>query len=45
MHPPEYKDIFMEVRQVLEEWNSSVFENFVPGWITCLDESMMKYIN
>mmetsp|Transcript_27068 Transcript_27068/g.62251 ORF Transcript_27068/g.62251 Transcript_27068/m.62251 type:complete len:105 (+) Transcript_27068:506-820(+) len=43
--PPEFKDRFWEIRQMVEEWNSNMKLNFRPGWVTCLDESMMIWTN
>ena len=43
--PPVYKDPFWEVRQLIEAWNQNMTENFIPSWILCLDESMMRWIN
>jgi hypothetical protein len=43
--PPAFRDPFWEVRQLIESWNSNMFEKFVPGWISCLDESMCKWLN
>ncbi|KAL7571289.1 hypothetical protein ACA910_008942 [Epithemia clementina (nom. ined.)] len=43
--PPPYKDPFWEVRQMLEEWNHNMTEQFTPGWVSCLDESMSPWTN
>ena len=42
--PPPFKDRFWEVRQLMEEWNRNMKEKFSPSWVTCLDESMSKWI-
>lgn len=42
---PAYKDPFFEVRQMINEWNKNMFHNFEPRWISCLDKSIMKWIN
>lgn len=43
--PPEYKDPFWEIRQLVDAWNSNMSTNFTASWISCLDESMMKWMN
>jgi hypothetical protein len=43
--PPAYRDPFWEVRQLIECWNAQMYGVFVPGWISCLDESMSKWMN
>ena len=43
--PPSYKDPFWEVRQLMEEWNSNMDKNFYPSWVSCLDESMSKWLS
>jgi len=42
---PVYKDKFWEVRPMLEAWNDNMAEQFQPSWISCLDESMSKWMN
>ena len=42
--PPSYKDRFWEVRQMIDEWNSNMRFKFSPSWISCLDESMSKWV-
>ena len=43
--PPPYKDRFWEAQQRVRVWNEWMAENFVPGWINCLDESMSIWTN
>ena len=43
--PPTYKDRFFEVRDMLRAWNENMDEEFVASWISCLDESMSKWLN
>jgi hypothetical protein len=43
--PPQYKDRFWEVRQLINEWNANMNAHFVPSWINAIDESMSKWIN
>ena len=38
--PPDYRDKFWEIRQLLREWNNHMHETFIPSWVSCLDESM-----
>ena len=42
--PPVYNDRFWEVRQMINEWNSNMRFKFSPSWISCLDESMSKWV-
>ena len=42
---PAYKDRFYKVREMLEMWNTNMEEVFSAGWISCLDESMSKWVN
>ena len=43
--PPQYKDRFWEVRQMIDEWNKNMAEKFSPSWVSCLDESMSIWFN
>lgn len=43
--PPQYKDRFHYVRQLIDAWNKNINENFKAGWATCLDESMSTWTN
>ena len=43
--PPTYTDQFWEIRELLNEWNENMKNEFSPSWITCLDESMSKWLN
>ena len=43
--PPHFQDKFWEVRQMLKVWNDHMKENFVPSWISCLDESISIWHN
>ena len=42
---PSYVDKFWEIRQMVDDWNENMRNCFVPGWITCLDESMSSWLN
>jgi len=43
--PPTFKDRFWEVRDILKAWVDNMKENFVAGWVNCLDESMSVWTN
>lgn len=38
-------DKFFEVRQLQDEWNKNMTKNFIPSWVSCLDESMSMWTN
>jgi hypothetical protein len=40
---PPYSDKFFDVRQMIDAWNDNMKDNFVPSWISCLDESMCAW--
>ena len=41
---PAHQDRFHFVRQLIEAWNENMQDRFVPGWATCLDESMSVWL-
>ena len=43
--PPEYKDRFWEVCDMLACWNKIMAKMFLPSWMNCIDESMSKWVN
>ena len=43
--PPTYLDRFWEVREFISKWNKNMAAQFNPSWISCLDESMSKWLN
>ena len=43
--PPDYKVTFLEVMQLINAWNYNMEKNYSPRYISCLDESMMKWFN
>ena len=43
--PPTYKYGFWEVRRLIDEWNANMEKKFTPAWVSCLDESMSKWLN
>jgi len=43
--PPTYTDRVWEVRELLDNWNWYVSQEFLSSWISCLDESMSKWVN
>lgn len=42
---PSFKDRFWEICYMVDAWNKNMVENFILGWITCLDESMSPWTN
>ena len=42
---PACLDRFWEVRDIISNWNHNLTTCFSPSWITCLDESMSKWIS
>jgi Transposase IS4 len=43
--PQGYRDPFHHIRQMEEEWNRNMEQQFDPSWINCLDESMMEWLS
>ena len=43
--PPTFLDKFWEIQQMVEAWGVSMVENFVPGYVNCLDESISIWTN
>ena len=43
--PPMFLDKFWEIRQTVEAWGVNMVENFVPGYMNCLDKSMSVWTN
>jgi len=41
--PPSYKDPFFPIEQLVCAWNKNMSQEFSPGWVTCLDESMSPW--
>ena len=41
--PPVYKDQFWVVCKLIDTWNLNMSEQFGPGWVNCLDESMSPW--
>ena len=41
---PIYTKRFWEVCQLIADWNSYMKCKFFPSWISCLDESMSKWV-
>ena len=44
-NPPPYKDKFWQVRALIKAWNDNMTVVCESGWITCLDESMSRWLN
>lgn len=42
---PTYEDHFWEVRALIKAWNTNMDEEFIAGWLNCLDESMSIWTN
>ena len=43
--PPTFLDKFWEIQQIVEVWGVNMEENFVPGYMNCLDKSMSIWTN
>ena len=43
--PSNYKDGFWEVIRLIDEWKSNMDKHFTPYWLSCMDESMSKWLN
>jgi Transposase IS4 len=41
--PTTYNDRFFYVRDLIDAWNKNMHDCFLPGWVSCLDESMMEW--
>jgi hypothetical protein len=44
-NPPAYIGHFWEVQELIVAWNENMAKKFIPGWVSCLDESMSPWIN
>ena len=42
---PTYNDPFHVIRELQDAWNENLKAVFNAGWMVCLDESMMKWLN
>ena len=43
--PPVFVDMFWEVRAMITAWNNNMNQQFSPGYVNCLDESMSVWTN
>ena len=43
--PPTYKDGFWEVRRLIDEWNANMEKKTTTAWVSCLGESIFKWLN
>jgi hypothetical protein len=43
--PSALKDFFWEVQKMIDAWNRNMEDEFSASWISCLDESMSKWLN
>ncbi len=42
---PDFEDKFHEVRKMLLLFNSHYEQNYIPSWLSCLDESMNSWLD
>jgi Transposase IS4 len=45
LQPPNYRDRFHYIKQIVKAWNKNIQTNYLSGWPTCLDESMSTWTN
>jgi len=43
--PPNFRDKFWEVREMIAAWNDHMAKIFLAAWVVCLDESMSIWHN
>ena len=43
--PRTYKYGFWELRRLIDEWNANMDKNFTPAWVSCLYNSISKWLN
>lgn len=43
-NPPTIQDRFWEIRKLISAWNKNMSDTFSASWISCLDESMSKWM-
>ena len=43
--PQEFVDKFHDVRQMIDAFNDHYAEEYIPSWLSCLDESMNSWLN
>ena len=43
--PPDFRDCFWEIHDILKAWNENMTEYFTPSWVSCLDKSMSTWTN
>jgi len=41
----DYSDPFLAVRKLIDAWNANMDDKFTPGYLSCLDESMVEWLN
>ncbi len=44
-NPPEYRDCSWAIRPLIAAFNEHMETCFDPSWLTCLDESMVAFLN
>ena len=42
---PSVEDKFHEIRQMMDAFNQHYEDNYIPSWLSCLDESMVIWLN
>ncbi len=42
---PDYEDRFHDVRELIDTFNNHCENNYHPGWLSCLDESMIYWLS
>ena len=43
--PPHNEDKFHPVCKMIDAWNLNMTQNFIPSWMSCLDESMCPWVS
>ncbi|KAL7462616.1 hypothetical protein ACHAXS_004556 [Conticribra weissflogii] len=43
--PTDFEDKFHDVRQMIDAFNNHMAANYLPSWLSCLDESMNTWLN
>ncbi len=41
----DYEDCFHDVQDMIDAFNNQYKSNYHPGWLLCLDESMIDWLN
>ena len=43
--PTDFTDKFHDIRQLQDAFNQHYSDNYIPAWLSCLDESMNTWLN